>query len=350
MIQIAIDAMGGDFAPEEIVLGGIQAAREFHISVVLVGDRDQIQAILRREHAENDSLISVCHASQVIGMDEHPGLAFRRKKDASVSVAARLVRSGECGAMVAPGSTGAAVTAGLLGLGRIHGIERPAILTPIPNMKGGHTFLIDSGASAQPRSINMVQNALLGYWYARLVHHIQEPKIGLLNIGEESIKGSPVVAETFDMLSRQKSFPFAGNAEGRDIPTGDFDVIVTDGFTGNVVLKFAEGLGAFFMHLLKSSIAEGSFTAKLGALAVRPALKQGMLKKIDYAEYGGAPLLGVRGGLVICHGASHAKAIKNAVGLAERICNEKVPEVIASAVGDMNQASAGQKTQMDEGR
>ncbi len=347
MIQIAIDAMGGDFAPEEIVLGGIQAAREFHISVVLVGDKEQIEPILRRENAEHDPLISVHHASQVIEMDEHPGLAFRKKKDASVSVAASLVRSGECGAMVAPGSTGAAVAAGLLGIGRISGIERPAILTPIPNMKGGHTFLIDSGASAQPNSENLVQNALLGYWYARLVHHIQEPRVGLLNIGEESIKGSPVAAETFAKLSRQKAVPFAGNAEGRDIPSGKFDVIVTDGFTGNVVLKFAEGLSTFFMQLVKDSISEGGLVAKLGALAVHPALKRGMMKKIDYAEYGGAPLLGIRGGLVICHGASRAKAIKNAVGLAERICNERVCEVIAAAVGDINTETLEQKMQID---
>lgn len=241
--KIAVDAMGGDFAPLEIVLGAIQAVKEYKVPVVLVGDEDEIRPILEKHHEDQNPLIEIHHASEVIEMGEHPGLAYRKKKDASVSVGARLVREGECGALVAPGSTGAAVTAGLLGIGRIKGIERPAILTPIPNQKGGYTYLIDSGASAQPKLETYIQNALLGYIYATKVAGIQQPKIGLLNIGEEATKGSPLVTEANEALSAQKVIPFAGNAEGRDVMTGEFDVIVTDGFTGNVVLKFGEGAG-----------------------------------------------------------------------------------------------------------
>ena len=228
MDKIAVDAMGGDFAPLEIVKGAVLAVRDFHVPVVLVGDKEQIVKVLKDNHADQEPLIEICHASQVIGMGEHPGMAFRKKKDASVSVGAKLVKNGECGALVAPGSTGAAVTAGLLGMGRVDGIERPAILTPIPNRKDGYTFLIDSGASAQPKPETLLQNALMGYVYAKKVWHIENPRIGLLNIGEESTKGSPVVTEAYEWLSGQKVVPFAGNAEGRDIMSGEFDVILMD--------------------------------------------------------------------------------------------------------------------------
>lgn len=348
MEKIAVDAMGGDFAPLEIVLGAIEAVRDFHIPVVLVGDESQIREILKKNGADNDPLITVHHASQVIAMDEHPGMAYRKKRDASVSVGARMVRSGECGALVAPGSTGAAVTAGLFGIGRIRGIERPAILTPIPNKKGGYTYLIDSGASAQAKPINLVQNAVLGYWYAKRVQHIEDPKIGLLNIGTESTKGSPLVAEVYELLEKQHLFTFAGNCEGRDIPTGDFDVVVTDGFTGNVVLKFGEGVGGLFFELMKDAVYKGGLRAKLGALLLKPALKQYMMKRIDYSEYGGAPLLGLRGGLVICHGASKAWAIRNAIRAAEQIASEHIPELVADALKGESLAVADLEEMKDD--
>lgn len=332
MEKIAVDAMGGDFAPLEIVLGAVEAVRDFKIPVVLVGKEDAILDILKKEGADKDPLIEIHPASEVIEMGEHPGIAYRKKKDASVSVGARLVRSGECGALVAPGSTGAAVTAGLFGIGRIPGIERPAILTPIPNKKGGYTYLIDSGASTQPKEINYMQNALLGYLYAKQVCHIEDPKVGLLNIGTESTKGSPIVAEVFELMKKQPHFHFAGNCEGRDIPTGEFDVVVTDGFTGNVVLKFGEGVGNLFISLLKDAVAKGGLKAKIGALLLKSALKEHMMKRVDYAEYGGAPLLGLRGGLVICHGASKAKAIRNAIHMAERLAEEKIPDIVAKAL------------------
>lgn len=335
MEKIAVDAMGGDYAPLEIVLGAIRAVKDFGIPVVLVGDEPQIRSILDQNDAGENPLISIRHASEVIRMDEHPGMAYRKKKDASVSVGARLVRDGDCGALVAPGSTGAAVTAGLLGIGRIRGIERPAILTPIPNQKGGYTFLIDSGASTQPKTENYMQNAILGYWYAKKVAHIEHPHVGLLNIGTESTKGSPIVAEVYEMLEKQTHIPFAGNCEGRDIPTGEFDVVVTDGFTGNVALKFGEGVGSLFKTLLKEAVEKGGFAAKLGALLLKPALKTYLLKRVDYSEYGGAPLLGIRGGLVICHGASKAWAIRNAIRMAEDIAEGHIADVVAGSLSEM---------------
>ncbi len=335
MDKIAVDAMGGDYAPLEIVKGAILAVRDFHIPVVLVGDEAQIVKILEDQHAEHGELIEIQHASEVIEMDEHPGMAFRKKKDASVSVGARLVKKGECGALVAPGSTGAAVTAGLLGIGRISGIERPAILTPIPNQNGGYTFMIDSGASAQPKPETLLQNALLGYIYAKKVCHIEEPKVGLLNIGSESIKGSPVVTEAYGLLSSQTVIPFAGNAEGRDIMAGQFDVVVTDGFTGNVVLKFGEGAANMFSALIKESVMKGGLRAKVGALLLKPALKKYLVKRLDYSEYGGAPLMGIKGGLIICHGASKAWAIRNAIHMAKEFCDAHVSETVAEAVIQM---------------
>lgn len=337
MEKIAVDAMGGDFAPLEIVLGAIQAVREWKIPVVLVGDEAQIRPILEKNHEDKNPLIEIHHASEVIEMGEHPGMAYRKKKDASVSVGARLVRSGECGALVAPGSTGAAVTAGLLGIGRIRGIERPAILTPIPNQKGGYTYLIDSGASAQPKVETYIQNALLGYIYATKVAGIVSPKIGLLNIGEEVTKGSPLVAEANERLRNQTVIPFAGNAEGRDVMSGEFDVIVTDGFTGNVVLKFGEGAGKLVASLLKDAVHKGGLLAKIGGLLLKPALKKYMVNRLDYAEYGGAPLLGIKGGLLICHGASKAKAIKNAIHMAQSVCHEHLDKIVMDTLKQMEQ-------------
>lgn len=339
MEKIAVDAMGGDFAPLEIVLGSIQAVREFKIPVVLVGDKEQILTILKNNHEENNPLIEIHHASEVIEMGEHPGLAYRKKKDASVSVGARLVRAKECGALVAPGSTGAAVTAGLLGIGRIKGIERPAILTPIPNEKGRYTYLIDSGASAQPKVETYVQNAILGYIYASKVAGIKNPRIGLLNIGEEDTKGSPLVTEANKVLQNQSITPFSGNAEGRDIMTGEFDVVVTDGFTGNVVLKFGEGAGKLVKTLLKDAVTKGGIRAKIGALLLAPALKKYLAKPMDYAEYGGAPLLGINGGLIICHGASKAKAIKNAIRMAEDVCKENLDKVVTETLAQLNEST-----------
>ncbi len=325
-MKVAIDAMGGDFAPEEIVLGALEAAREYHCQIVLVGDETQITAALDKHGPWQDTGVSVHHAGEVIEMTDHPAAAVRKKKDASVVVAARLVKQGDCDVVISAGSTGAAVAAALFGLGRIKGIERPTIATPIPNVSGT-TILLDSGANTDSKPKHLVQNAIMGSIYAEYVLGIKKPRIGLLNIGEEETKGNEQVLATFPLLAKLKTINFIGNVEGRDIPKGTVDVVVCDGFVGNIVLKFGEGLSTAIMQLLKDAIKNAGFLAKMASLIVLPAMR-GLKKKLDYAEYGGAPLLGVDGGFIICHGSSKAKAIKNAVRVAREFTEKKVVEHI----------------------
>lgn len=330
-MKIAVDAMGGDFAPLEIVLGSILAVHEYpDIEIVLVGDETQIKEILCDKGELDNPRITVQHASEVIGMNEHPGIALKRKKDASVVVATRLVHEKLCDAVVAPGSTGAAVGAALFGLGRIKGVDRPTIATPIPTLHGT-TVMLDSGANANSKPKHMVQGAIMGYHYARLILGIENPTVGLLNIGEEASKGNELVLETLPLLQELKSIPFIGNVEGRDIPKGTVDVVVCDGFVGNVVLKFAEGLASVIMELLKDAILNGGWLAKLGALAIKPALGK-LKRKLDHTEYGGAPLLGVNGSFIICHGSSKAKEIKSAIRVASEIVERNVIEHIHKSI------------------
>ncbi len=335
MKKIAIDVMGGDYAPQETVAGALAAAKKYEIPVVLVGDEEKIRPLIQQAGMSAHPLVEIQHAGQVIGMDEHPGMAYRKKKDASVVVCARLVKKGICGSMVAPGSTGAAVTAGLFGLGRIKGIDRPAIATPIPTENGGTALLIDSGASANPGEKNILQNAVLGHYFAKKVYGIEKPRVGLLNIGTEEIKGSAMAAGVYPKMKEQEIYHFIGNVEGRDITAGVADVVVCDGFTGNVVLKFGEGVVKMFSTLLKRAVLEGGFRAKLGALFLKPALKN-MMRSVDYAEYGGAPLLGVSGGLVICHGSSRRKAIQNAVRVASQMAESDMVKSVQAALTEEN--------------
>jgi len=325
-MRVAIDAMGGDYAPEQIVLGAIEAAKEYQCQITLVGDKEQIEKILKEHGNWQDLDICVHHASEVIEMHEHPSAAIRKKKDASVVVATRLVKEGACDAVISAGSTGAAVAAALFGLGRIKGIERPTIATPIPNLNGT-TVLLDSGANVDSKPKQLVQNAIMGSLYAEYVLGIQRPRVGLLNIGEEETKGNEQVLATYPLLQTLKTINFVGNAEGRDIPKGTVDVVVCDGFVGNVVLKFGEGLASVIMQLVKDSVKNSSFLTKLASLMVLPALKN-LKKKLDYAEYGGAPLLGVDGCFIICHGSSKTKAIKNAIRVANEFTEKKVVEHI----------------------
>jgi len=308
-MKIAIDAMGGDFAPLETVLGSIEAVRaNQHIKVVLVGDEQQIFNILEANNEAKNPRISVHHASEVIGMDEH--------------VATALVRDNHCDAVIAPGSTGAAVAAALFGLGRIKGVDRPVIATPMPTVSG-ITVMLDSGANSNCKPKHLVQGALMGSEYAKLLIGKENPTVGLLNIGEEATKGNDVVLATYPILERMKIINFKGNIEGRDIPKGTVDVVVCDGFVGNVVLKFAEGLVTGLTQLVKDSIMAGSIFAKIGAMLVKPALKK-MAKRLDHTENGGAPLLGVNGLFMISHGSSKAKEIKSAIEIADDLVERKI--------------------------
>ena len=293
-MKIAVDVMGTDYGPQELVLGAVQAVRAYDCEVVLVGDSEIIKKLLEEYNAADERKITVHHSSEVINMDEHPGIAVKTKKDASIVVATKLLRDKECDALVSSGSTGAAVAAALFGLGRIRGIERPAIATPIPSLTGT-TVVLDSGAKVDAKPEHMVQSAIMGSVYAELMLKIKNPRVGLLNIGEEETKGNEQALATYPLLKAEEHINFVGNVEGRDINKGTVDVVVCDGFVGNVVLKFAEGLASAIMKLMKEAILNGGFLAKLGGLLIKPAMK-GLAKRLDPAEYGGALLLGHRPG------------------------------------------------------
>lgn len=249
-MKIAVDVMGTDYGPAEIIKGVLQAVSEYGCDVVLVGDQEVIRRELAREHQENNPRVTIHHASQVIEMQDHPGISVKKKKDASIVVATHLLHEKECDALVSSGSTGAAVASALFGLGRIRGIERPAIATVIPNVKGA-TVLVDSGAKVDAKPEQLVQNAIMGSIYAELQLGIPQPRVGLLNIGEEETKGNEQCLATYPLLKKDPHIHFIGNVEGRDINKGTVDVVVCDGFVGNVVLKTMEGLAAAVMEILK---------------------------------------------------------------------------------------------------
>lgn len=329
-MKIAVDAMGGDYAPEQIVLGSIQAVKNFPCEIVLVGDESKIESILKTESNYKSLSITIHHTTEVVEMGEHPADAVRNKKDSSIVVATELVKEGECDAVLSAGSTGAAVTAAQLILRRIRGIGRPAIATPIPT-PNGVTLLLDSGANVDSKPEHLAQLGLMGSIYAKQVFSKENPKVGLLNIGEEETKGNEQVKETYQLLKDFKSINFAGNAEGRDIPKGNFDVVICDGFVGNVVLKFAEGLTGTILKLIKDAVNDDGITAKFGALLLTPTLKK-LGKRFDVTEYGGAPLLGVNGCCIISHGSSDAKSICSSIRAANDYVNSDVLEHIKIAL------------------
>lgn len=313
-IRIALDAMGGDYAPTEIVKGAVEALRaDRALSLVLVGDEQRLKAELEPYAAENLPL-SVVHAAEVIGMDEAAS-AVRKKRDSSIVVAMDQVKAGHCQGVVAAGSTGAAMAAALLRLGRVRGIERPAIAVVLPTVKGP-VVLLDVGANVDCKPLYLQQFARMGDAYARAVLKIPEPRVGLVNIGEEPGKGDELSLATHQLLSETPGIRFIGNVEGRDLPRGNVDVAVCDGFVGNVMLKLAEGMGELFTGLLKEQINQGGLLAKIGAALLMPVFGR-FKKRLDPAEYGGALLLGVNGICVISHGSSKAQAIVNAIRVAK---------------------------------
>ncbi len=328
-MRIAVDAMGGDFAPKEIVRGAVGAAKKYDCEIVLIGDEEKIRAEL---HGEDLAAlrISIVHASEVIGMDEHPAEAVRTKKDSSVVVATRLVKEGNCDAVFSAGSTGAAVAAAQLILHRIRGVGRPSIATPMPT-PDGVTLMLDSGANVDSKPEHLVQSAVMGSLYAQHVFGIAHPRVGLLNIGEEETKGNEQAKETYPLLQAEPNIHFCGNAEGRDVPKGNFDVVICDGFVGNVVLKFAEGLAKTILGLIREEIRSAGLMAKLGALLLMPTLRR-FGKRLDVREYGGAPLLGVNGCCIIGHGSSDAKSVASAIGVTVDYVNGKVLDQIRDAL------------------
>ena len=335
-MRIAVDAMGGDFAPKEIVRGAVEAAKKFDCEIVLIGDEQQIRAELGDVDIEA-LRISIVHASEVLGMNEHPAEAVRSKKDSSVVVATRLVKEGTCDAVFSAGSTGAAVAAAQLILHRIRGVGRPSIATPMPT-PDGVTLMLDSGANVDSKPEHLVQSAVMGSLYAQYVFGIEHPRVGLLNIGEEETKGNEQAKETYPLLKAEPNIHFCGNVEGRDVPKGTFDVVICDGFVGNVVLKFAEGLAKTILGLIREEIRGAGLMAKLGALLLMPTLRR-LGKRLDVREYGGAPLLGVNGCCVIGHGSSDAKSVASAIGVTVDYVNGKVLDQIRDALAKEGEIS-----------
>ncbi len=318
---IAVDAMGGDYAPAEIVKGAVQAASE-GAEIALVGPDDLIGAELKKFRYPPDA-ITVRHAGEVISMDEHPAIAVRRKKNSSLVVATRLVKDGEAAAVISAGNTGAQMASALFAFGRIPGVERPGIATVFPSPRGPKV-LIDSGANVDTRASHLIQFAYLGSCYARQVLGISNPRVALLSVGSEPTKGTEAVIEAHQVLTAAGDLRFIGNVEGRDFLTADVDVIACDGFIGNIALKLTEGIVSTLTGMIRDELKRNPLRM-LGGLLVKPAFND-LFHRLDYAEYGGAPLLGVQGLSIICHGSSKARAIKNAVRFAGKAVQEKLLE------------------------
>jgi glycerol-3-phosphate acyltransferase PlsX len=328
-MKIAVDAMGGDHGPAPNVEGAIQAATELDVEVVLVGDEAQLQAQLQRVGCR-DPRITIRHAPQVVEMHESPAQVARKKRQSSVWIATELVKAGETEAVISAGNTGAAMVAAFFVLELTKGVERPAIATMLPTLIG-NAVMLDVGANVDCTANHLEQFALMGNEYAKHVLSKVNPRVGLLSIGEEDSKGNEVTKEAFKLL-KASPINFIGNVEGRDVYSGEADVVVCDGFIGNVALKISEGVADTIKKLLLKEIS-GSFLGRLAyPLIAAPLLK--LKRKIDYAEFGGAPLLGVNGICMICHGRSSAKAIKNAIRRAKSLAESRMTDLIRQDIED----------------
>ena len=322
--------MGGDHAPGVVVDGAVLAVRELPVEIILVGDEARLREELNR-HRAVPSALTIHHASEAIGMDEPPAISVRKKRDSSINVMVELAKQGQADAIVSAGNTGAVVCAATLGLRLLEGVERPGIGIVLPTLTG-NSLLIDVGATIDPKPEHLVQFGMMGSVYARGVLGKSRPSVGLLNVGEEESKGTDFIKEAFRQLSHTP-LNFIGNLEGRDIYTGKCDVIVCDGFVGNITLKVTESLAKVIAQLLRQELRRSAIT-QLGAMLSLSAFR-GLRKKMDYAEYGGAPLLGVDGTCIICHGASSARAIKNAVRVAASSVAEHVNTAIVTSMKEM---------------
>lgn len=337
MTRIALDAMGGDRAPGAVVDGAVQAARLLPIELVLVGPEDRLKKELRR-FQEVPSNLKIEHASEVIGMGESPASSVRKKRDSSICRMVELAKERKVDAILSAGNTGAMVVAASLGLGMLEGIERPGIAIVLPTITGGPALVIDVGANIETKPEHLLHYAIMGSVYMRQVVGASNPKVGLLNIGEEEEKGTDPIRQAFKLLE-ESHLNFIGNAEGRDIFKGRFDVIVCDGFVGNVALKTLEGTAAAFKQLLMQELKR-TFLNRLATVLLLPAFNR-FRRQMDYAEYGGAPLLGVNGACFICHGASSPKAIRNAVRAATHFVTHEVNRSIVESTRQIQKASAG---------
>ena len=331
MNTIALDAMGGDHMPAAAVKGALRAAKE-GIPIMLVGQKDALKKELE-QHGALDTSPQICEANDVIGMNEH-ATDVRKRKDSSIMQAMKLVKEGQAAACVSMGHSGATMAAALMVLGRIKGVERPAILANIPT-EHGYAALIDAGANADCRASYLQQFALMGSIYAKAFYAQESPKVGLMSIGEEESKGNELVKEAHLLLKETPGINFYGNVEGRDLLKGLTDVVVTDGFTGNVVLKLAEGEAKTLFGWIRDALTQNGPLVKLGAALVRPALKS-LADRMDPSEYGAQPLLGVNGYAFIGHGSADDRAVYNALKTAKRSIEAKLNDKIAKGLGALS--------------
>src|SRR5436305_5435011 len=331
-VRIALDAMGGDHAPSEVVKGALLAAAEFAVEIILVGQEDVVRRELGAAGSTTPRNIDVVDAREIVTMEDTALAPLRRKRNSSVRVCANLVAEGRADAFVSAGNTGATWTSARAVMGMIEGVSRPALATVLPSIKG-HTLLLDVGANVDTKPAHLREFAVMGHFYAQMIFGIADPRVGLLSIGEEEGKGNELTKETFRVL-KETGLNFMGNAEGRDIYNGNADVVVCDGFIGNIVLKASESLGEFVSKTLRAEVTRTTIR-KIGALLTKGAFDD-LKKRMDYSEYGGAPLLGVKGGCTVCHGRSNAKAIKNAIRVARDFATNRIDVKIQERVADLH--------------
>lgn len=341
MITIAVDAMGGDHAPKAEVEGAYQAAKHLNVRVILVGREDQVRQELNHHEGWSKLPIDIQHASEVVTMEDSAAKAMRQKRDSSIRVATRLVRDGRAHGVVSAGNTGACMATAKMVQGMIPGVERPALASAFPTVKGKPVVVIDVGANVDCTPQMLAQFAVMGDVFSRVSFHTENPRVGILSIGEEDHKGNQLVHDSRPLL---QSLPlnFIGNVEGRDLYSGYADVIVCDGFVGNVALKVSEGLVEVFKHMLKESL-EATITRKIGYVLSRNAYAD-FRKRVDYAEFGGAPLLGVRGTCIICHGRSPSKAIRNAIRVAKEFAEGGLNQQIEQELHQWTASVASART------
>ena len=343
--RIAVDAMGGDNAPREVVLGALEAAAAYPVHVLLVGR----EADIRREIGEHagglPSNVEIVDAPEVVEMNDHPLAPIRKKKQSSIRISADLVGDGRADAFVSAGNTGASWTSARKVLGMIEGVDRPALAAVVPH-HNGHTVLLDVGANVDSKPHHLREFAVMGHFYAQMLFGMRAPRVGLLSIGEEEGKGNELTRQTFRVM-KETGLNFIGNAEGRDVYNGNTDVIVCDGFIGNVVLKASEALAEMVGKMLREEL-QSSPMRQIGAALAKGAFAA-LKRRTDYSEYGGAPLLGVRGGCIVCHGRSSAKAIRNAIRVAGDFAETRLNDKIHAKVSELHAQERAQGLQAGNG-
>jgi phosphate acyltransferase len=339
MVTVAVDAMGGDHYPRPEVEGALQAAKTLGVRVILVGREDVVRNELDRHLGWHSLPVEIRHASEQITMEESAGKALRAKKDSSIRVASRLVRERLAQGVVSAGNTGAVMATAKLVQGMLPGVDRPALASAFPTLSGKPAVMLDVGANVDSTAKMLAQFAVMGNAYSRVIFRTSRPRVGLLSIGEEEHKGNALTHEAQPLLKSLENLNYIGNVEGRDVYTGSVDVIVCDGFVGNVALKVSEGLVDVVRQLLKESL-KASITRKVGAYLAQGAFNE-FKKRVDYSEYGGAPLLGLNGICIICHGRSNAKAIRNAIRVAKEFAEGNINQRIATELDGWASAQAG---------